>query len=264
MARNYMHYQSLDAANVTFSLGQDRAGKPSISMQHIEGGTVGTVAIVTPPCITNWPRCCGDGNYGTMWGPTDVMKAKFTLDLTDAKIDGVNADFHALATVLEAIDEKLLDFVHSNQQRILNRRNLSRDEVKMLQIRSVKPKFDKTTGVLIGHSVQLSAQKWANDGMGGKFARTINICDKDNNVVPNGTVMPGDVVAATAYVNQVYCGVSGDKFGVHWSFEDVKVFCQRKCLQAKTEVPAFAQDTSCYQFAQPYSSETTASVYAAA
>jgi hypothetical protein len=186
-----------------------------------------------------------------MWGPTDPQKAKFTLDLTDAPLNGNpgTTDFQAFALVLEQIDDRLLDFVQGNQLKILGRKNLSREEVKMLQIRSVRPKYDKMSGGLTGHSLQLSAAKYAWDGMGGKFARNIAICDKDGTVVPNGTVQPGDVVAATVYANQIYTGVGGDKFGIHWSFEDVQVICQRTQMAQKTLVPSF---TDSYDFAMPY------------
>ena len=33
--------------------------------------------------------------------------------------------------------------------------------------------------------------------------------------------------------------VGGDKFGIHWSFQDVSVVCQRANLEQKTEVSAF-------------------------
>ena len=237
-----------------FSLGSDRGNKACIQM--VVGANCNDVAIVTPACVTNWPRVTGDGNFGTMWGPSDVSKAKFTLDLTDTSINGdENVTFKKIADQMEAIDEKLLDFVHSNQLKILGRKNLSRDEVKMLQIRTIRAKYDKNSGQLNGHSVQMSAGKFISDGMGGKYARTINICDKNGNVLPGAMVAPGDVVAATSYANQVYSGVGGDKFGIHWSFEDVSVVCQRCKLENKTSVPVFANTQ--YDFGQDYTVQDT-------
>ncbi len=235
----FVLWKDFNAAEIVLSLGTDRANKPLIAMTH--GPNCTDVAVVTPACVTNWPRVTGDGNFGTMWGPTDIMKAKFSLDLTDGDINGSpNTDYETLATMMETIDDKLLDFVHNNQLKILGRKNLSREEVKMLQIRSVRPKYDKLTGALTGHSIQMSAPKYAYDGMGGRVARNITICDKEGVVVPHGTVAPGDVVAATMFANQVYTGVGGDKFGIHWSFEDVAVVCQRTKLEQKTSVPMFA------------------------
>ena len=253
--RNYTQWSDFPTNDVTFALGADRAGKVAINMLLQPHCT--DVAIVTPACVTNWPRVTGDGNFGTMWGPTDVHKAKFSLDLTDGAINGQdNPNFSAFATMLEAIDDKLLAFVQANQLKILGRKNLSHDEVKMLQIRTVRPKYDKMSGALIGHSVQMTTSKFAWDGMGGKFARKINICDTTGTVIPNGTVAPGDVVAATTYANQVYTGVGGDKFGIHWSFEDISVICQRMKLEVKCNVPVFA--TQQYSFAQPYEDPTHA------
>ena len=85
----------------------------------------------------------------------------------------------------------------------------------------------------------LSSSKFAWDGMGGKYARRITICDHKGVTIPNGAVGPGDAVAATLFANQVYTGVGGDKFGIHWSFNDVSVICQRANLEMKPEVSAF-------------------------
>jgi hypothetical protein len=252
--KKYINYQALESAEINFCLGTDRQGKPTIQMYI--GAEAAEVAFVSPACVTNWPRVTGDGNFGTMWGPTEVTKAKFTLDLTDGPInEGTNEHYSLLTDLMSAVDDRLLDFVQANQLRILGRKNLSRDECKMLQIRTVRPKYDKATGVLSGHSVQLSTSKFAWDGCGGRYPRTINVCDHQGAVVPNGTVQPGDVVAVTMFANQVYTGVGGDKFGIHWSFEDVQVVCQRSRLAQKTSVPSFQANT--YEFAMPYTQPTS-------
>lgn len=247
--KKFVNYENMKSEEINFALGTDRQGKATIQMYFSDQAA--EVALISPACVTNWPRVTGDGNFGTMWGPTDIQKAKFTLDLTDAMINETeNSYFTKLADKLTDIDERLLDFVQANQLKILGRKNLSREECKMLQIRTVRPKYDKVTGALAGHSVQLSASKFTWDGCGGKMPRTINVCDHTGAVVPNGTVQPGDVVAATIYANQVYTGVGGDKFGIHWSFEDVQVVCQRSRLAQKTCVPCFAANM--YDFAMPY------------
>ena len=238
MQKHYVPFTELDINHVHFALGADRHNKPSIALTY--GAAGGEVAMVSCPAITMWPRITGDGNFGTMWGPADITKAKFTLDLTDTPISGSeNASFNAFRAKMEEIDERLLTFVTDNQLKILGRKNLSRDEVKMLQIRSVRPKYDKISGSLTGHSINLSSSKFAWDGMGGKYARRITICDHKGVTIPNGTVGPGDAVAATIFANQVYTGVGGDKFGIHWSFSDVSVICQRANLEMKPEVSAF-------------------------
>lgn len=238
MGRHYYKFSDLQVDDITFTIGQDRSGKATIHM-HLQPSSQ-EVAMVSAPCITMWPRVSGDGNFGTMWGPADVSKAKFTLDLNDAPINGQpNTEFHKFQWVLDCIDNKLLDFVTNNQLRILGRKNLTQDEVRMLQIRSVRPKYDKHSGATVGQSMNLSTSKFAWDGMGGKYARVITVCDYQGKALPTGQVAPGDVVAATMFANQVYTGVGGDKFGIHWSFEDVSVVCQRACLEAKSEVSAF-------------------------
>jgi hypothetical protein len=240
-------FESIDVCKwdeVTLAMGTDWAGKPKINISNL--------AIVTPPCITLWPRCVGTGNFGTTWGPTEVTKSKYTLDLTDSVIGDVeNSSFDDMAKRLEEVDDSLLKFVFANQQRVLSRKNLSMEELKMLQIRSVRPKFDKQTGDSTGRSVQLSAPVYRSNGVGGKFIKHVNICDKDGAVVTNGNVCPGDAVAATMYAAQVYTGVGGDKFGIQWSFEDVQVVCQRAKLMELTHCTAFG--SSKHTYAQGYS-----------
>ena len=249
MTKHYIAFESLNVQDVNLAVGADRQGRTSISMTY--GPANGDVAMVTCPAVTMWPRCTGDGNFGTMWGPTDVTKAKFTLDITDGAInDQENELFKKFMAKLEELDDLLLDFVTENQLKILGRKNLSKEEVKMLQIRSIRPKYDKLTGALTGHSINLSTAKYAWDGMGGKYARRITVCDHEGATLPNGQVCPGDIIAATIYANQVYTGVGGDKFGIHWSFSDVSVICQRANAELKKEVPAL--QGYCYEFGRPY------------
>ena len=104
--------------------------------------------------------------------------------------------------------------------------------------------------MLNGHAVQLSVAKWGWDGMGGKRERKITVCDHTGRAVPNGVVKPGDVVAATTFVNQIYTGVGGDKFGIHWAFQDISVVCQHAAMDEKTEVQAFMDAD--WAFSKPY------------
>jgi hypothetical protein len=241
-------FHTIDKFNwdeVTLSMGTDWAGKPKINVSN--------VAVVTPPCITLWPRCTGTGNFGTTWGPSEVTKSKYTLDLTDNPIGTeFNNAFDEMADRLEVVDDSLLKFVFANQQRILGRKNLSIEELKMLQIRSVRPKHDKQTGDPTGRSFQLNSPVYRSDGVNGKFIQRINICDKDGTVITNGNVCPGDAVAATMYAAQVYTGVGGDKFGIQWSFEDVQVVCQRAKLMEVSHCVAFG--SSQHACAQQYAS----------
>jgi len=223
----------------------DRNGKILIQM-HM-GPTATEVSFVTPACVTQWPRCTGDGNFGTMFGPAEASKAKFTLDLTDAQMPGDQNNFQKLADKLDRIDDKLLDFVFQNQLKALGRKNLSRAECQMLQIRTVRARYDKASGALNGHTVELKTNKFSYDG---KTEKRINICDHEGKVIQNGTVCPGDIVAATIYQAQIYTGVGGDKFGIQWGFEDVSVVCQRTKLEPKSSVPIFS--SASYDFATSY------------
>jgi hypothetical protein len=245
MKKNFVNWNSFDPNYLQFSLGsQQQNGKHHINM--FVGPQSTEVAIVTPACVTNWPRVTGDGNFGTMWGPADVKQSKFTLDLTSQSIDTeTNANFETFAKIIDAIDDHLLSFVHDNQWKVLKRNNLSRDEVRVLQIRSVKDRTDKCTGRVLYKNIMLSISKFAKS-----FERKINVCDHLGKVLINGTVAPGDVVAATMYANQVYTGVGGDKFGIQWGFQDVQVVCQRACLPQAQDVAVFGQAQ--YDYAHAY------------
>ena len=256
--KTYMQLSDLDPEQIKLSMTSDRHAKPAISMYI--GNNCADVAFVTPACVTHWPRCTGDGNFGTMWGPSDISKAKFSLDLSDASINhDLNTGFISMSAKLEKIDEKLLEFVFQNQLKILGRKNLSKEECKMLQIRTVRAKYDKASGVLTGHNIQLNTPKFAWDGMGGKYERKINICDHTGAVIPNGTVAPGDVVAATMYASQVYTGVGGDKFGIQWCYDDVSVICQRSKLEMKTQVTVF--NAQQYNFATSYDDQAVVGTF---
>ena len=256
MSKQFISFEQFKPEEVVFAFGNSKTtGKPTILCHY--GPNCSEAAMVSPACVTNWPRVNGDGNYGTMWGPTDPLKAKYTLDLTDTPINGnTNPYFEQFSQLMAQIDDKLLDFVQANQLKILGRKNLTREEVKMLQIPTIRPKYDKVTAQLLGHTIQLNTPKYAYDGMGGKHARVINVCDHTGIVLPNGVVSPGDVVAATAYMNCVYSGVGGDKFGISWAFDSVQVICQRARLAKPTEIESFRQHN--YEFGQPYEYEAPA------
>lgn len=248
--RTFPLHSELDIAQVQFSLGVDRNGKTQIGLHY--GANMQDLNFVTPPGITQWPRCTGDGNFGTLFGPTEVARTKFVLDITDQPITGAtNDEFERFKQLMDAIDDKLLQFVTDNQLRILGRKNLTKEEVRMLQLRTVRAKYDKMNGALLGHSFNMGVLKYVNDGMGGKVPRRIGICDHEGKMIKDGRVAPGDVVRATAYVSQVYTGVGGDKFGIAFGFEDVSVLAQRSSLENRAEIPVFANG-SAYDFACSY------------
>lgn len=249
MQREFQKLSNYNAEDVNFHTKVDGKGRTVINMTI--GPNFKDVGLVTPACVTQYPRCTGDGNFGTMWGPTDPTKAKFTLDLTDAKIgEKANSEWDKLSSFMYAIDEKLLSLVFENQQKILKKSGLSREQVRMVQIRTVREKTDKMSGVVSGYAMQLSKSKFGWDGIGGTREQSVNVVDCNGVVVQGGTVAPGDVVAATVYPGTVYTGVGGDKFGIQWTFDDVQIVCPRSKMERKETVSAFASQS--YDFAQAY------------
>jgi hypothetical protein len=233
------YVREIDFDAVNLSLHTDKMGKPVILMAY--GPTANALGLVTPSGITQWPRCSGEGNFGTMWGPTEETKSKYTLDVTDAAFnDAPNVAMEAYMAMIEKLDDKVLAFVHKHQERILNRKNLKVDEVKMLQIRSVRPKVDKLTGAQTGRALNLTTQCYQWEG-GGRKKVSVPVCDHTG-MMTEADVVSGDLVAATMRVSTVYCQVGGDKFGISWAFDSVQVICQRMAMAQEPSFGAFDVD----------------------
>ncbi|KAL3901374.1 MAG: hypothetical protein SGPRY_012286 [Prymnesium sp.] len=251
--REYQSLDSIDADNIQVAITGERNGKPYISMTYQKDGCNIPIALVSPACQTHWPRCTGDGNFGTMYGPSEPAKTKFTLDLVDIDSqinEQENEGFAKLKQLLDTLDDKLLELVFNNQFGCINHRNLTKDECRMLQNRTVRPKLDKISGNVAGHSLMLSAPKFVTDQQTKSVReRKINICDHTGAVIPDAHVYAGDIVAATMYLSNIHTGVC-DKFGITWGFEDVCVICQRTVMDQKPHVQVFSETQS--PFASPY------------
>lgn len=247
---HYIDYKDFDK-NQLHIFAKIIGSREKISITY--GPQMKSLAFVTPAAITNYPRLTGDGDYApnSQYGPSDPKKARFALDLNQWGIDqdfgaGAGAaayqEVEAFMKVLEEVDDALLTFMYGNQLKWLQRKNLSREEVRMLQIQSVKIPVDKDTGIEKPRSVKLQAGKYYFDQVGNERERQINICDFTGRVLQNALVMPGDVVCCTMHLGSVYHGVGGDKFGMSWQLEDVQIVCQSEHMKPKEYVSAFNSD----------------------
>ena len=213
-----------------------------------------SLAFVTPPATTFYPRLDGDGDFreGSQYGPQSKDKARFTIDL-NVPLDGDDASVqNFFDNVITAVDDAVLDFMYHNQMKFLGRKNLTKEEVKMLQIRSVKQNLDKDTGDLGAPFINLTCRKFYYDQVGNLRERTVTICDYNGDVVDNGVVKPEDVVSCTMHLANVYTGVGGDKFGCHWQLEEVAIICQAHNKRQRTKVPAFQTTEFEYAVVAPY------------
>ena len=209
------------------------------------GPTMRSLAFVSPTAITNYPRLTGDGDYGSTFGPTDIKKARFSADINNWQTDHAPSqkhieDMEKFLAILTEVDEALLNFMYGNQLKWLQRKNLSREEVRMLQIPSVKTPIDKESGMEKPKTVKLQAAKFYFDQVGNERERKIVVCDHTGRVVQDGMVMPGDAVCCSMHLGSVYNGVGGDKFGISWQLEDIQVVCQSEHMKPKEYVTAFA------------------------
>lgn len=212
--REFVEFDQFDPTPIAFSVHNDKEGKTRIRMNKKFG-------IHTPACVTHWPQCSGDGNFGSKFGPDEVGKAKFMIDLNDTPIkEKPNEGFALMREKFEKLDDRLLDFVTDNQVRILSRKNLDREQIKMLQIRTVRPKYNMEDGEFMGHRMSLSKAKFSYEGKEQK----IQIVDCNGEELPDGVVGSGDVVTVMAYPASVY--TIGDKFGIKWEFNAVAIICQ--------------------------------------
>ena len=251
MTNSYLKPESFDKAHIHV-LHRIQGNKERICVYYGEG--MRSLAFVTPPATTFYPRLDGDGDYreGSQFGPQSKDKARFTIDIngtgdfqyTSAESDG-DAVQQFMYNVIDAIDEAVLDFMFHNQLKFLGRKNLTKEEVKMLQIRSVKQNVNKDTGELGAPFVNMTARKFYYDQVGNLRERQITICDFNGDVIEGGVVKPEHVVSCTMHLANVYTGVGGDKFGIHWQLEEVAIICQAHNKRQKTRVDAF---THCSEF----------------
>lgn len=248
MNRSFQMWSNIDVNDVHFSLSKDKNGKQQIAMYVGQGFK--DLSLLTPPCVTQWPRCTGEGNFGTTYGPADPSKAKFTLDLHSLHIAGEeNVHWKPFADFLTAVDNKLLDFVFENQDKIFKGKSLTREQIGMLQIRTVKEKMN-SNGQFNSHAVDLKRSINSYNSLGYQAKTEIQVCDASGAPIEGGVVRSGDVVSATMWVQSVYTGVGGDKFGISYAFGAVSVIAQRAKLENKTTVSAFSDQS--YSFATAY------------
>jgi len=212
---------------------------------------------ISPAARTNWPKLGKDADIGTNYGPPpeERHKAKFQVDLTDiAAFDGENTvEFEAFAKQLDMVDDALLNFMCQNQQRFLKRTGLSKDNLAMLQNRSIKTKLDED-GQPTHRSFVLRTNLMQFNPAGALVETPMSICNSRGQVV-NTEVHPGDIVAVLAYLRGVY--VLGDKFGLQWAFEAVSLIARAPPPPPATEFKAFEAQPA-YPYAQEIISEPTA------
>ena len=237
----YMDYNNFDINELRI-FPKIVGTREKICIAH--GPTMRSLTFLTPAGITNYPRITGNGDFGGQYGPQDPKKARFCLDLNQwppgtAPDPNMTEQMKTFFGVIRAVDNALLEFMFNNQLKWLQRKNLSKDEVRMLQIPSVKTPIDKDTGAEKEECLRLTAPKYYYDQVGNERERSIGVCDHTGKIIADGCVMPGDMVCATMHLGSVYNGVGGDKFGVSWQLEDTQVVCQAQHLKPKECIPAF-------------------------
>ena len=227
---NFLRPSDFDISKLNIAIDPKRKN-PSIGYGEMQKA----VAFVTPEATTKYPRVTGDGNFheGNPYCPASIDKASYTLDLQDFKPEA-----ESFLAAVDDIDEKLLKFFTENQKTLLNRQNLSEQEVKMLQHRNVKHKDD-------GRALSLSCRKFYTDSVGNRRERKPLICDTTGAVIPQGNVMPGDRVRATMTSGGIW--IVNGKFGLHWEFGDISLI-SRPEEEVQSHVSAFQLASGvCYE-----------------
>ena len=224
-----MQYHEINFDGAKFSLYENKSnGNKAVRLSP-------PLQFLSPPAVTNWPKVGPDGNFGTKYGPDNDKDTKFLLDLNSLPVcTGVpNANFTVFRAKLDALDNKLAEFVHKNQTVLLKRHNLSLSEIKILQSRSVKEKYDRDTGDFLYYHINLSTRKYNYAGE----SRSIGIYDKEGNPTQD---LPGhgDVVSAAMQSGMVW--IMGDKFGISWNFSDVCILAMREQMNQVSAQSAFA------------------------
>ena len=216
------------------------------------------VFFVSPPAPTQFPRISGQGNFtpDNPFAPQQEEKTQFTIDLNCESVDHdlPNNDFEDFLKCIESIDQALLKFVFVHQLKVLGRKNLSKDEVKMLQIPSVKRSMDRDSGMERAAKMEPKLRKFYFDSVKNQCLNEVLVCDHNGKVVEGGEVRPGDIVCVTVHLAGVYTGVGGDKFGINWNFREVQVVCQSAHKRRKTKVDAFCNNST-HAFAHDFLQE---------
>ena len=204
---NCLRPSDFDISKLNIAIDPKRKN-PSIGYGEMQTA----VAFVTPEATTKYPRVTGDGNFheGNPYCPASIDKASYTLDLQDFKPEA-----ESFLVAVDDIDEKLLKFVTENQKALLNRQNLSEQEVKMLQHRNVK---HKEHGQKI---ITLACRKFYTDTVGNRRERKPLICDELGAVMTDGTILPNDIVRSTMTSGAVW-NFNG-KFGLRWELGDISL-----------------------------------------
>ena len=251
--RAYKPWGDVDFHNISFKSTMTNNSKWRVEVEKPQ------LRFISPAARTNWPKLGKDADIGTNYGPPpdERHKAKFQVDLTDiAAFDGANtAEFEAFAKKLDSVDDALLDFMCQNQSRFLKRTGLNKENVAMLQNRSIKTKMDED-GQPTHRSFVLRTPLMQFNTAGLLAETPMCICNHAGRVV-NTEVHPGDVVSVLAYVRGVY--VLGDKFGLQWGFEAVSLIARGPPLPPPTEFKAFEAQPA-YSYAEEIISEPKAAV----
>ena len=155
------------------------------------GPALRSLAFVTPPSKTNYPRVTGDGDYreGSQHGPQTPDKASFVVDINGSceEDEAIDKFFN---NVIKPIDQKVLDFFFTNQLRFLGRKNLSKEELGMLHIKSVKHNFNKDSGTPLPPRMDLKCKKFYLDQVGGKREREVPTVDSPGILVKEVSTVP--------------------------------------------------------------------------
>ena len=249
--RAYKKWNDVDFHNISFKSTMTNNSKWRVEVEKPQ------LRFISPAARTNWPKLGKDADIGTNYGPPpdERHKAKFQVDLTDiAAFDGANtAEFQAFAKKLDSVDDALLDFMCQNQSRFLKRTGLNKENVAMLQNRSIKTKMDED-GQPTHRSYVLRTPLMQFNPAGALVETPMSICNSRGQVI-NTEVHPGDIVAVLAYLRGVY--VLGDKFGLQWAFEAVSLIARAPPPPPATEFKAFEAQPA-YSYAQEIISEAPA------
>lgn len=208
------------------------------------------LAFVTPPCVVDWPKLSGDGNFGSTYGPADVDKAQYTVGLTDKALpDGAHM-MQLYFSALQAIDEILVTFVHAHQKDLLNSRGLSREEVKGKLSPTVKPKYDGDVLAYSRHNLSTRKFTWSGD------ERKIQIVDTRRQPLDleAGPIAHEDICAVATQLDCVYTGLMGSMYGTKWNVCEVMLLKRAEHKPqpgtdafANYQVPTWADTTNTFQ-----------------
>lgn len=228
-------WDEVDPRLVTFEAD---AGSTNIRMRY-DGVPVNAWHLYTPTFVTNFPKL----NVAVEAGVTPEAAKRLTVDM-DLSLKNAGDIQHRFRAWMDALDDRLLDFIHSNQ-RLVGKAGQPASYLRNMQKRQFRERVSSKTGRQYPDSMVVRAKVFAGFGRNSVAPPMRNnlpviVASRPGESFYTNTgdesgdiVMYGDVVAACLRFDGAYCS-PGQYFGMAFTLLSVKTYGQPTVADAET------------------------------